>query len=496
MNWIDQHIILGGMPTSRADLSYLSRKHAISCVMSIQETYELPPCFSSEVQNTLERRTKRKQLQDLKRRAAAHDKDALRELDEVRRQSAFQSSGVLHDLGMVHVNRSTPDWTVIPMKSLAYCVATLMLYASYDRRVYLHCRRGQGRSGTVAVAYTCIAHGLTPEEAEAQIRAVRPSLRARTRANWRQIHDFVTHYWNSPAGYAVRKRVIDAFNSAGFTDNVQRSNSSSGSGAGNNDDMSYEPSYAASAGSGSASAADLSSYGADSDQAALLTAADHHWADSDDDEDDEIPPPPPPLPFDPRSIMFLGDDEDIPPPPPPRPGTGLGASVVPTGPPIIPPEGALSPPPPPPPLDGAAAPAFGGLFGGSSSSDSNVAAPRAERQSLLGGFFGGDNNSSDDDSAPPPPPPGAGGVTVEPAASAAAAKKPQTTSFFSSFFSASDSPPPTAPAADSSASASGEKVPFGYRPPSTAPGASPSSARNYQVCHSALITYIACFSTL
>lgn len=44
------------------------------------------------------------------------------------------------------------------------------------RKVYVHCKAGQGRSATLALCYLIAELGLPPEQAEAQLRSARPQI--------------------------------------------------------------------------------------------------------------------------------------------------------------------------------------------------------------------------------------------------------------------------------------------------------------------------------
>ena len=58
---------------------------------------------------------------------------------------------------------------------LEFGVSILEKFVSMQRRAYVHCKNGHGRAPTLVAAYL-VKNGKSPEEAEALIKARRPSM--------------------------------------------------------------------------------------------------------------------------------------------------------------------------------------------------------------------------------------------------------------------------------------------------------------------------------
>jgi hypothetical protein len=113
---VDENVMLGSMPDSYSAIkSQLAEARGVSTIISCQEPHELP-------------------------------------------SNIFFN---LHDLGITHVQRGTPDFTPMPLKDLGFCVALMLRLTEQKKKIYIHCRAGQGRSGTLAVCYYCIKHNVS-----------------------------------------------------------------------------------------------------------------------------------------------------------------------------------------------------------------------------------------------------------------------------------------------------------------------------------------------
>ncbi len=144
--WVDNSILLGGMPESRADIEYLASVQNIACIVTLQEDYEVP--------------------------------EGVFDADWMRLK------------GVVHVWRPTPDHTALPLQGIAELVSVIQLFVSQGKKVYVHCRRGQGRSATVVAAYFCERYNLSADAATVELKKRRDVVKVRTAANYGRIQEF------------------------------------------------------------------------------------------------------------------------------------------------------------------------------------------------------------------------------------------------------------------------------------------------------------------
>ena len=79
-------------------------------------------------------------------------------------------------LGMQQLHVPTTDFTP---PSLADTQRALAFLAEAERSggsAYVHCKAGRGRSVCIVLAHLVVAHGLTPQQADEQVRAKRPNI--------------------------------------------------------------------------------------------------------------------------------------------------------------------------------------------------------------------------------------------------------------------------------------------------------------------------------
>lgn len=65
------------------------------------------------------------------------------------------------------------DFDVAPWENLVGAILRLLSERRRGRRVYVHCRAGCGRTGTVVSAYLILSRGMSPREAVGYFRRVR-----------------------------------------------------------------------------------------------------------------------------------------------------------------------------------------------------------------------------------------------------------------------------------------------------------------------------------
>lgn len=68
----------------------------------------------------------------------------------------------------------TVDFTAPSLEDVERAVSFMQRHIAEGRRVYVHCKAGRARSGTVVLCYLVAARGLTPEQAQQQILQRRP----------------------------------------------------------------------------------------------------------------------------------------------------------------------------------------------------------------------------------------------------------------------------------------------------------------------------------
>ena len=104
----------------------------------------------------------------------------------------------LRRAGIVQLRIPTVDFTPPTLASVQRAVAFMQQQIGLGRRVYVHCKAGRARSGTVVLCWLIAARGMTPAEAQARI------LQRRPHANPRLAHRAVVQeFWQQ---YQARDR--------------------------------------------------------------------------------------------------------------------------------------------------------------------------------------------------------------------------------------------------------------------------------------------------
>ncbi len=98
---------------------------------------------------------------------------------------------VLAELGIEQLHLPTLDYHSPTIDDARRALEFIRRHADAGGRVYVHCKAGRGRSATLVLCYLIAACGLSPDEADARLRRVRPQIdRGLTRrAVVRQIAD-------------------------------------------------------------------------------------------------------------------------------------------------------------------------------------------------------------------------------------------------------------------------------------------------------------------
>ncbi len=78
-------------------------------------------------------------------------------------------------LGQVHLHLPCLDRRPPPARALHKALEAIAQEKAQGGKVYVHCRAGKGRSALVALMYL-IELGLSPEEADRKLRALRPQV--------------------------------------------------------------------------------------------------------------------------------------------------------------------------------------------------------------------------------------------------------------------------------------------------------------------------------
>ena len=81
--------------------------------------------------------------------------------------------------GIVQLWIPTVDFTAPNLRDVERGVAFMQEQIGLGRDVYVHCKAGRARSGTIVLCWLIAARGLTPEEAQRQILARRPHAHSR-----------------------------------------------------------------------------------------------------------------------------------------------------------------------------------------------------------------------------------------------------------------------------------------------------------------------------
>ncbi|PAA76371.1 hypothetical protein BOX15_Mlig016694g2, partial [Macrostomum lignano] len=134
-NRIDEHLVLGALPLAR-EFQSVAKSESIKAVLSINEPHEVKPAW------------------------VVGEKECRR-------------------LGLARMQLSVPDFGghSPSARQLQKCCDFIESTVVKGGSVYLHCRAGRTRSGTVAAAYLMRRHrSLAPVDACDRLRAKRPSL--------------------------------------------------------------------------------------------------------------------------------------------------------------------------------------------------------------------------------------------------------------------------------------------------------------------------------
>jgi atypical dual specificity phosphatase len=108
-------------------------------------------------------------------------------------QAAYQRYGI------EQLRIPTVDFTPPTLPDVECAVAFMQAQIAQGRRVYVHCKAGRARSGTVVLCWLIAARGMTPEAAQQLILQRRPhanprlAQRAVVREFWRQLRRTDTH---------------------------------------------------------------------------------------------------------------------------------------------------------------------------------------------------------------------------------------------------------------------------------------------------------------
>ncbi len=78
------------------------------------------------------------------------------------------------DAGIEQLRIPTIDFTSPALEDVVRAVTFMQQQIRLGRRVYVHCKAGRARSGTVVLCWLIAARGLTPEQAQDQILQRRP----------------------------------------------------------------------------------------------------------------------------------------------------------------------------------------------------------------------------------------------------------------------------------------------------------------------------------
>jgi atypical dual specificity phosphatase len=93
-----------------------------------------------------------------------------------REWNVHHQSGLYSRLGVEQLHLPTIDFDAPALEDLKKGVAFIRRHAQEGKTVYVHCKAGRGRSVALCLAYMVAHEDMTPQEADAQIRAVRPHI--------------------------------------------------------------------------------------------------------------------------------------------------------------------------------------------------------------------------------------------------------------------------------------------------------------------------------
>lgn len=98
------------------------------------------------------------------------------------------------DAGIEQLRIPTVDFTSPSLAHVEMGVGFMQQQIARGRRVYVHCKAGRARSGTLVLCYLIAVQGMTPEEAQRKILRRRPhanprlAQRAVVREFWKKRH--------------------------------------------------------------------------------------------------------------------------------------------------------------------------------------------------------------------------------------------------------------------------------------------------------------------
>ncbi len=85
-------------------------------------------------------------------------------------------AAALSELGLEQLHLPTLDYHSPGAEHVRQALAFIDRHARTGGRVYIHCKAGRGRSATLALCYLIARRGLTPEQAYAELKRIRPHI--------------------------------------------------------------------------------------------------------------------------------------------------------------------------------------------------------------------------------------------------------------------------------------------------------------------------------
>lgn len=103
--------------------------------------------------------------------------------------------------GVQVINVEAVDFEPLTQANLADAVTALRDAMQRERRVYVHCKAGRGRSASVVIAYLMLEHGLSFAKAHDHVRLRRPSINVNAYQRVAVI-EYVSSMWAKERVYA------------------------------------------------------------------------------------------------------------------------------------------------------------------------------------------------------------------------------------------------------------------------------------------------------
>lgn len=103
--------------------------------------------------------------------------------------------------GVQVTNVEAVDFEPLTEDNLAAAVTALREAMRRERRVYVHCKAGRGRSASVVIAYMMLEHGLSFAKAHDHVRLRRPSINVNAYQRAAVI-EYVASMWTKERVYA------------------------------------------------------------------------------------------------------------------------------------------------------------------------------------------------------------------------------------------------------------------------------------------------------